>query len=151
MMEGFPVDAVPARTRVARHASRLREVGLTKISVWVPPERKDAVHTLAKQLRVEKGKELPKDGLDKHGEVARRGPGSQGPGDAVRSPVVRQLQDELIRARARIADLEGLERVAIRLKARVLELEEAAQPLRKIGRNEPCPCGSGKKYKRCCA
>ena len=22
---------------------------------------------------------------------------------------------------------------------------------RKIGRNQPCPCGSGKKYKRCCA
>jgi len=21
---------------------------------------------------------------------------------------------------------------------------------RKIGRNEPCPCGSGKKYKYCC-
>jgi SWIM/SEC-C metal-binding protein len=21
----------------------------------------------------------------------------------------------------------------------------------KIGRNEPCPCGSGKKYKKCCA
>ncbi|MBW2143675.1 MAG: SEC-C domain-containing protein [Deltaproteobacteria bacterium] len=21
---------------------------------------------------------------------------------------------------------------------------------KKIGRNEPCPCGSGKKYKRCC-
>jgi tetratricopeptide (TPR) repeat protein len=21
---------------------------------------------------------------------------------------------------------------------------------RKVGRNEPCPCGSGKKYKRCC-
>lgn len=20
-----------------------------------------------------------------------------------------------------------------------------------IGRNEPCPCGSGRKYKRCCA
>lgn len=27
------------------------------------------------------------------------------------------------------------------------------QPVRntKIGRNEPCPCGSGKKYKKCCA
>jgi preprotein translocase subunit SecA len=29
-----------------------------------------------------------------------------------------------------------------------------AQPLRpsvpKVGRNDPCPCGSGKKYKRCC-
>lgn len=24
------------------------------------------------------------------------------------------------------------------------------RPHRKIGRNEPCPCGSGKKYKRCC-
>ena len=22
--------------------------------------------------------------------------------------------------------------------------------IKKIGRNEPCPCGSGKKYKRCC-
>jgi preprotein translocase subunit SecA len=27
------------------------------------------------------------------------------------------------------------------------------QPVRvgkKIGRNDPCPCGSGKKYKKCC-
>jgi preprotein translocase subunit SecA len=22
---------------------------------------------------------------------------------------------------------------------------------RKVGRNEPCPCGSGKKFKKCCA
>jgi preprotein translocase subunit SecA len=21
---------------------------------------------------------------------------------------------------------------------------------RRVGRNEPCPCGSGKKYKQCC-
>jgi preprotein translocase subunit SecA len=21
---------------------------------------------------------------------------------------------------------------------------------RKVGRNDPCPCGSGKKYKKCC-
>ncbi|MCA9555941.1 MAG: SEC-C domain-containing protein, partial [Myxococcales bacterium] len=20
----------------------------------------------------------------------------------------------------------------------------------KVGRNDPCPCGSGKKYKKCC-
>ncbi len=25
-----------------------------------------------------------------------------------------------------------------------------AQPLKKPGRNDPCPCGSGKKYKKCC-
>ena len=23
-------------------------------------------------------------------------------------------------------------------------------PVAKVGRNEPCPCGSGKKYKKCC-
>ena len=32
--------------------------------------------------------------------------------------------------------------------------EKQAQPVkretRKVGRNEPCPCGSGKKYKKCC-
>jgi uncharacterized protein YecA (UPF0149 family) len=26
----------------------------------------------------------------------------------------------------------------------------AANPNRNIGRNDPCPCGSGKKYKKCC-
>ena len=26
----------------------------------------------------------------------------------------------------------------------------ARNPLRGIGRNDPCPCGSGKKYKKCC-
>ena len=25
-----------------------------------------------------------------------------------------------------------------------------AQKKKKIGRNDPCPCGSGKKYKKCC-
>jgi preprotein translocase subunit SecA len=31
--------------------------------------------------------------------------------------------------------------------------QEKAQPMRtgpKVGRNDPCPCGSGKKYKQCC-
>lgn len=27
---------------------------------------------------------------------------------------------------------------------------QVALPSRKVGRNEPCPCGSGKKYKKCC-
>jgi preprotein translocase subunit SecA len=31
--------------------------------------------------------------------------------------------------------------------------DDAAQPVRrerpKVGRNDPCPCGSGKKYKKC--
>jgi preprotein translocase subunit SecA len=32
-----------------------------------------------------------------------------------------------------------------------MHLSEAKQQMfRKVGRNEPCPCGSGKKWKRCC-
>ena len=27
---------------------------------------------------------------------------------------------------------------------------EASAEHRKVGRNDPCPCGSGKKYKKCC-
>lgn len=27
----------------------------------------------------------------------------------------------------------------------------ASEPLSKVGRNAPCPCGSGQKFKRCCA
>jgi SWIM/SEC-C metal-binding protein len=33
---------------------------------------------------------------------------------------------------------------------RLLDPPEAAKAQVKTGRNEPCPCGSGKKYKRCC-
>ncbi len=28
--------------------------------------------------------------------------------------------------------------------------EPLRNPLRHVGRNDPCPCGSGKKYKKCC-
>jgi hypothetical protein len=28
--------------------------------------------------------------------------------------------------------------------------EPAVNPFRDVGRNDPCPCGSGKKFKRCC-
>ena len=31
-----------------------------------------------------------------------------------------------------------------------LDLEAVATSEKKIARNEPCPCGSGKKYKQCC-
>ncbi len=36
----------------------------------------------------------------------------------------------------------------VRQERFVLEQEESKKP--KIGRNDPCPCGSGKKYKKCC-
>lgn len=34
--------------------------------------------------------------------------------------------------------------------ANKLEISKQQNKKQKIGRNEPCPCGSGKKYKRCC-
>lgn len=36
------------------------------------------------------------------------------------------------------------------LEAQAFVASEAAPPRRVVGRNEPCPCGSGQKYKRCC-
>ena len=34
------------------------------------------------------------------------------------------------------------------------EADQKLEPIRnlepKVGRNDPCPCGSGKKYKQCC-
>ncbi len=33
---------------------------------------------------------------------------------------------------------------------RILSGYQVRRAVEKIGRNEPCPCGSGKKYKRCC-
>ncbi len=34
---------------------------------------------------------------------------------------------------------------------RVLSAPQTTRRGAKIGRNEPCPCGSGRKYKKCCA
>jgi preprotein translocase subunit SecA len=31
----------------------------------------------------------------------------------------------------------------------VARTEPAKRGVDKVGRNDPCPCGSGKKYKRC--
>lgn len=31
-----------------------------------------------------------------------------------------------------------------------IDLKETPRRVQKVGRNEPCPCGSGKKFKKCC-
>ena len=48
--------------------------------------------------------------------------------------------DELVKALARRPDLKPIERPLTRAERRTL----------KIGRNSPCGCGSGLKFKRCC-
>jgi uncharacterized protein YecA (UPF0149 family) len=32
----------------------------------------------------------------------------------------------------------------------IVRAADAKTFVRQAGRNDPCPCGSGKKYKRCC-
>ncbi len=71
----------------------------------------------------------------------------------------RETKPDLDRLALRIGDLaKGLSEADEEVVATAFEIRlEAAQmdkpePVRnlKIGRNEPCPCGSGKKYKKCC-
>jgi uncharacterized protein len=36
------------------------------------------------------------------------------------------------------------------LRQAIYERETSQRLRTKVGRNEPCPCGSGKKFKKCC-
>lgn len=33
----------------------------------------------------------------------------------------------------------------------LIKEDPATNPQRLVGRNDPCPCGSGQKFKKCCA
>ncbi|MEO9131733.1 MAG: UPF0149 family protein [Sphingomonas sp.] len=39
---------------------------------------------------------------------------------------------------------------AWRLTNAAFSVPNAPAPMQKVGRNDPCPCGSGQKYKKCC-
>jgi hypothetical protein len=73
-------------------------------------------------------------------------------------PGERQLLDRLWAAFAASRDfavLESRRQEMRRLAPEIRSLRSAQghpEPLRRehVGRNDPCPCGSGKKYKRCC-
>jgi uncharacterized protein len=43
----------------------------------------------------------------------------------------------------------GMRKLALMQEGNVAALRSI--PTTKVGRNDPCPCGSGKKFKRCCA
>jgi len=77
-----------------------------------------------------------------------------GPGDAV--VLVEALADRSDRLERRVVDLEGelasRERELTLTRQRLEDLERRlvwSGDIRKVGRNDPCPCGSGVKYKRC--
>ena len=77
-----------------------------------------------------------------------------GPGDAV--VLVEALADRSDRLERRVVDLEAelasRERELTLTGQRPEDLERRpvwSGDIRKVGRNDPCPCGSGVKYKRC--
>jgi len=99
--------------------------------------------------RPELARARPSDGGPDAG-VAVIASGSEGDGDGQRRP------------RALVTSVDEVEEAFQRRKRRELEqammagagdLQPVQQVIRnaaKIGRNDPCPCGSGKKYKKCC-
>lgn len=64
-------------------------------------------------------------------------------------------EQELVASLKKVpADLDSLlakrQSLLRRLCGRTLKRRTIQSPTPKIGRNDACPCGSGKKYKRCC-
>lgn len=64
--------------------------------------------------------------------------------------VLREREADLVAREQRVADREAnLRDRERRLSVRAHRTEIAGATSSDIGRNEPCPCGSGLKYKRC--
>ncbi|NLL98871.1 MAG: preprotein translocase subunit SecA [Tepidanaerobacter sp.] len=69
--------------------------------------------------------------------------------------MIRSIQEDTLRYLFRVQITRAPERrqTTYNLSYSHSDGAEKAQPVRKqkkIGRNDPCPCGSGKKYKKCC-
>ncbi len=63
-------------------------------------------------------------------------------------PISREEREEEEKKRKR--EQEMIFRAASRSRAGTEEKKTIVRKSPKIGRNDPCPCGSGKKYKKCC-
>ena len=70
-------------------------------------------------------------------------------GDAPEADALVESEEEAEKARKerhrRSVDREGTASSPVAEKLKPMPASS-----RKTGRNEPCPCGSGKKYKKCC-
>ncbi|MGI6227375.1 MAG: preprotein translocase subunit SecA [Peptococcales bacterium] len=65
--------------------------------------------------------------------------------------MIEEIQDETVRYIYRVNVVERPEERTDVVENKYAE-EQVKTPVKsdKIGRNDPCPCGSGKKYKKCC-
>ena len=107
--------------------------------------------------------ERPADGGSAAGVGGDGGPGA-GPESGVRSPrsgggtdgngrrpprAVATSVDELEESFQRKKRRE-LEQARMAGSGEVQQVQQVVRGAAKVGRNDPCPCGSGKKYKKCC-
>ena len=71
---------------------------------------------------------------------------------------IKDFREDLRRAVQNPGSLDELAAVSVAPMSRAIDelagplppQEPFVNPLRTVGRNDPCPCGSGKKYKKCC-
>jgi len=69
------------------------------------------------------------------------------------SEMIKMLQEEIVRYMYFVTVAERPQERKDLIENRSEEAEAAAHKpavSHKVGRNDPCPCGSGKKYKKCC-
>ena len=91
--------------------------------------------------------------------VGLRGYGQRDPLNEYKKEAFEMFEDLLTRLREQITTL--LSHIEIRQQEPTLAPAPQAEPARapamangggaaEVNRNAPCPCGSGKKYKKCC-
>jgi len=67
--------------------------------------------------------------------------------------MIDSIQDDVVRYIFRVNVVQPRQQQSRRVVENRYAEEGPRQPARKegkVGRNDPCPCGSGKKYKKCC-
>jgi preprotein translocase subunit SecA len=69
--------------------------------------------------------------------------------------MIKNIQEDSIRllVRARIDKEHAPKREKVAEPVNASHGDEPKKPVTnnsRVGRNDPCPCGSGKKYKKCC-
>jgi len=61
-----------------------------------------------------------------------------------------KLYEEAEALKEEVEDIEKKAAASLDRLRREIALDPPSQKKEKPGRNDPCPCGGGKKYKRCC-
>ena len=60
------------------------------------------------------------------------------------------IKDDTLKSLYNVVLRQPVERVKVAKETSDNQGNEPVVKKQKVGRNDPCPCGSGKKYKKCC-